>query len=303
MKQYLDLLRLVRAEGFARMDRTGVGTHGVFGAQAKFDLRKGFPLLTTKRVHIRSILHELLWFLKGDTNIKYLHEHQVTIWDEWADPEGDLGRIYGAQWRDWIGPKGEHIDQITEVLERLRTKPDDRRLIVTSWQPGEIEEMALPPCHCLYQFSTQPLTTDERQEVFHGQSGNLSSFATRCYMASDEDMDGYGVPKRRLHLQLYQRSCDLFLGVPFNIASYAFLLEMVAHVLKMQAGTFTHTYGDLHIYDNHVEQVEEQLSRPVGLLPSLEFARRVDSLFDFRFEDFLIEDYHPLPPIKAPIAV
>jgi len=263
------MLMLILRDGFKRKDRTGTGTIGVFGHQAKFDLRDGFPLITTKKMHLKSIIYELLWFLRGDTNTKWLHENgAVRIWDEWADENGDLGRVYGAQWRDWRGPNGEHIDQIKDVMERIRTKPDDRRLIVTAWQPAELDKMALPPCHCFFQFSTQELP-----------AGN-----------------------RRLHLQMYQRSCDTFLGVPFNIAGYALLLQMVAVTLNMEPGVFTHTYGDLHLYMNHLEQVDEQLSRELRPLPRMNIRRR-DSIFDYEYEDFELVDYNPWPAIKAPVSV
>lgn len=265
MKQYLDLLRLVLENGSERTDRTGVGTIGVFGAQARFDLEKSFPLLTTKKLHTRSIIHELLWFLKGDTNIKYLHENKVTIWDEWADENGDLGRVYGAQWRDWIAPDGRHIDQIKSLVEGLKKDPFSRRHIVSAWNPGELDKMALPPCHALFQFYVSP-------------DGGLS-----C--------------------QLYQRSADLFLGVPFNIASYAILTMMLAQVCGLKAREFVHTFGDLHIYKNHLEQVKTQLSREPRALPKLKLNPQRKNLEDFIFEDFTIEGYDPHPAIKAPIAV
>lgn len=305
MKQYLDLLRLVQEEGFHRDDRTGVGTKGVFGAQARFDLRHGFPLLTTKKLHIKSILHELLWFIAGDTNVKYLRDNGVTIWDEWADENGDLGRVYGAQWRSWNYVDGHGnfrvLDQITDVIQRIKDRPDDRRLIVTAWNPGELGQMALPPCHCLFQFSTQLLTFQERWDMLMAKDVNFGFL--RPKEAIDQALIDNRIPERRLHLQLYQRSCDLFLGVPFNVASYAFLLEMVAHVTGMQAGTFIHTYGDLHVYNNHWDQVAEQLSRTPGRLPRLKIKRQVDSIFDFKFDDFEIVDYVAAPSIKAPIAV
>ncbi len=264
MRQYHDLLRLVRENGKERTDRTGVGTLSVFGAQARFDLRESFPLLTTKKLHLRSIIHELLWFLKGDTNIRYLNENKVTIWDEWADENGDLGRVYGAQWRSWRGPNGEVVDQITNVIEQIKRLPDSRRLIVSAWNPAEIEGMALPPCHVLFQF----------------------------YVAEGE-----------LSCQLYQRSADLFLGVPFNIASYALLTLMMAQVTGLRPGDFVHTFGDLHLYLNHLDQAREQLTRECRPLPEMRLNPAVKRIEDFRFEDFELVKYDPHPSIKAPIAV
>ena len=264
MRQYHDLLRLVLEQGRARTDRTGVGTISVFGAQARFDLRETFPLLTTKKLHLKSIIHELLWFLRGDTNVRYLNEHGVTIWDEWADENGNLGRVYGAQWRDWRGPNGEHVDQIENVVTQIRKNPNSRRLIVSAWNPAEIERMALPPCHVLFQF--------------YVNDGELS-----C--------------------QLYQRSADLFLGVPFNIASYSLLTMMVAQVCGLTSGEFVHTFGDLHLYQNHLEQAREQLSRECRPLPRMRLNPAVKNIRDFRFEDFQLENYDPHPAIRAPIAV
>ena len=264
MKTYLDLLRFVRDTGVSKEDRTGTGTLAVFGAQIRMELASGFPLLTTKKLHLRSIIHELLWFLQGSTNVSYLRENKVTIWDEWADENGDLGRVYGAQWRDWITADGRHIDQIRNVIDQIRRNPDSRRLIVSAWNPGEIDQMALPPCHALFQFV-----------VLDGQ----------------------------LHCQLYQRSADLFLGVPFNIASYALLLMMVAQVTDLKPGTFVHTFGDLHLYKNHLDQVDEQLSREPLPLPTMRLNPAVRDIFDFRYEDFTLENYTAHPSIKAPIAV
>lgn len=264
MQQYLDLLRHIKNNGTIKSDRTGTGTISTFGYQMRFDLSQGFPLLTTKKLHLRSIIYELLWFLRGDTNIRYLHEHNVTIWDEWADPNGDLGHIYGYQWRSWPTPDGKHIDQITQVINQIRKNPDSRRLIVSAWNVAEIDTMALPPCHTLFQF----------------------------YVADN-----------KLSCQLYQRSADVFLGVPFNIASYALLTQMVAQVTGLEIGTFVHTLGDAHIYLNHTEQVDLQLSRTPRALPIMKINPDVRSIFDFQYEDFSLENYDPYPSIKAPIAV
>ncbi|MEP9371776.1 thymidylate synthase [Mesorhizobium sp. KR1-2] len=264
MRQYLDLLRHVLDNGVDRGDRTGTGTRSVFGYQMRFDLADGFPVTTTKKLHLKSIIHELLWFLKGDTNIKYLHDHGVTIWDEWADANGDLGPVYGAQWRSWPAPNGERIDQIANLLTQLRTNPNSRRLIVSAWNPAEVDEMALPPCHCLFQFY---------------------------------------VSEGRLSCQLYQRSGDIFLGVPFNIASYALLTMMVAQVTGLKPGDFVHTLGDAHIYSNHFEQAREQLARTPKPLPTMWINPEVKDLFAFRFEDFRLENYEADPTIRAPIAV
>lgn len=264
MRQYHDLLRLVLDRGRPRHDRTGVGTLSVFGAQARFDLRERFPLLTTKKLHLKSIIYELLWFLRGDTNVRYLNEHGVTIWDEWADDNGDLGRVYGAQWRDWRGANGNHVDQIANVIAQIKTNPQSRRLIVNAWNAAEVEKTALPPCHVLFQFY---------------------------------------VNEGKLSCQLYQRSADLFLGVPFNIASYSLLTMMVAQVCDLRVGDFVHTFGDLHLYSNHLEQAREQLTRECRLLPHMQLNPDVHRLEDFRFEDFTLLDYNPHPSIKAPIAV
>jgi thymidylate synthase len=264
MVQYLQLLRHVLEHGRPKADRTGTGTRSVFGAQARFDLRTSFPVLTTKKLHLRSIIYELLWFIRGETNVRWLQENRVTIWDEWADEEGNLGRIYGAQWCDWRAPDGRSINQLDEVIREIRQNPDSRRLIVTAWNPGEIGEMALPPCHALFQFFVQ--------------DGELS-----C--------------------QLYQRSADIFLGVPFNIASYALLTCMVAQVCGLKPGEFVHTFGDLHLYSNHVEQAQLQLSREPRRPPRLELNPDVRALRDFTFEDIRVLDYDPHPRIKAPVAV
>jgi thymidylate synthase len=264
VQEYHQLLRLVLEKGRSKNDRTGTGTISYFGAQARFDLRQGFPLITTKRVHFKSIVYELLWFLRGDTNIRFLTDHDVTIWNEWADEKGDLGRVYGAQWRDWRTADGKPVDQIAQIVEMIRTNPDSRRLIVSAWNPGELGEMALPPCHALFQFY-----------VLDGQ----------------------------LSCQLYQRSADLFLGVPFNIASYALLTQMMAAVCGLEPGDFVHTLGDLHIYKNHLDQVREQLSRTPRPLPRILFRRIPERLEDFRYEDIELLKYDPYPAIKAPIAV
>jgi len=264
MKQYLDLMRHVREHGIRKEDRTGTGTLSVFGHQLRFDLADGFPLVTTKKVHLRSIIHELLWFLQGATNIRYLHDNKVTIWDEWADENGELGPVYGYQWRSWPTADGRHIDQISQVLEQIRNNPDSRRIIVSAWNVADVERMALPPCHAFFQF----------------------------YVA-----DG------RLSCQLYQRSADIFLGVPFNIASYALLLQMVAQVTGLEAGEFVHTFGDAHLYLNHLEQTDLQLARAPRPLPRMRLNPGVTDLFAFSFDDFELEDYDPHPHIKAPVAV
>ena len=266
MKQYLELLQHVIDNGQFRDDRTGTGTYSVFGAQQRFDLRNGFPCLTTKKLHLRSIIHELLWFLNGDTNIKYLNENRVTIWDEWADDNGDLGRVYGAQWTDWKTPEGGSINQIEQVIEQIKNNPTSRRLMVSAWNPGELHLMALPPCHSLFQF------------YVNTERGELS-----C--------------------QLYQRSADLFLGVPFNIASYALLTMMVAQVCDLKPGDFVHTFGDLHLYANHIEQAKLQLTREPRELPSMRINPGVKAIDDFTFNDFELVNYEPHPTIKAPISV
>ena len=264
MKAYLDLLRHIQAHGTVKSDRTGTGTISTFGYQMRFDLSEGFPVLTPKRLHLRSIIHELLWFLRGDTNIAYLRENGVTIWDEWADADGNLGPVYGSQWRSWPAPDGRHIDQIAQVVDQIERNPDSRRLIVSAWNVAEIDRMALPPCHALFQF----------------------------YVA-----DG------RLSCQLYQRSADVFLGVPFNIASYALLTMMIAQVTGLVPGEFVHTLGDAHIYLNHREQVALQLTRTPRPLPVMRINPDVRSIFGFRYEDFSLDGYDPYPSIKAPVAV
>lgn len=264
MKQYLDLMRHVRDNGIQRTDRTGTGTISLFGYQMRFDLADGFPVVTTKKLHLRSIIHELLWFLQGDTNIRYLKENGVRIWDEWADENGDLGPVYGSQWRSWPAADGQKIDQISNVIEMIRKTPDSRRLIVSAWNPAEVDNMALPPCHSLFQF----------------------------YVS-----DG------KLSCQLYQRSADILLGVPFNIASYALLTMMIAQVCELEVGDFVHTFGDAHLYLNHLQQVELQLSREPYPLPTMTLNPDIKSVFDFTFDDIVLNDYQSHPAIKAPIAV
>ena len=264
MQNYLDLLRYIKENGTDKTDRTGTGTRSVFGYQLRYDLSRGFPLVTTKKVHLKSIIYELLWFLKGDTNVKYLRENGVTIWDEWADAEGNLGPVYGAQWRSWHGADGKVIDQISEVIDQIKKNSDSRRLIVSAWNVAELPKMALAPCHAMFQF----------------------------YVA-----DG------KLSLQLYQRSADVFLGVPFNIASYTLLLMMVAQVCDLEVGEYVHTFGDVHIYNNHFEQVEKQLSREPKSLPTMKLNPEIKNIFDFDFNDFTLENYDPHPGIKAPVAI
>ncbi len=264
MKQYLDLLNRILTEGHKKTDRTGTGTLSVFGHQMRFNLEEGFPLLTTKKLHLKSIIYELLWFLRGDTNVRYLQEHGVRIWNEWADENGDLGPVYGHQWRSWPDYKGGTIDQIQNVIDTIKARPDSRRMVVSAWNPAEVDEMALPPCHCLFQF----------------------------YVA-----DG------RLSLQLYQRSADTFLGVPFNIASYALLLQMMAQVTGLRAGDFVHTTGDTHLYLNHLEQARLQLTRTPRPLPKMHLNPEVTNLFDFKYEDFQLTDYAPWPHIPAQVSV
>ena len=269
MRQYLDLLQLVLEQGRFKADRTGTGTQSIFGHQMRFDLREGFPLVTTKKLHLKSIVHELLWFLAGDTNIAYLRDNGVGIWDEWADENGDLGPVYGRQWRAWATPDGGAIDQIKDVVAEIKANPFSRRLVVSAWNPADIPAMKLAPCHCLFQFYVQD--------------------------------DAAGV--RRLSCQLYQRSGDVFLGVPFNIASYALLTHMVAHVCGLEVGDFVHSFGDAHLYSNHVGQARLQLTRAPKALPVLRLNQAVTSLFDFKYEDVVFEGYEPWPLIRAPVAV
>jgi thymidylate synthase len=264
MKQYLDLLDHIVTQGTQKGDRTGTGTISTFGYQMRFDLSEGFPMLTTKKLHLRSIIHELLWFIAGDTNIKYLKDNGVRIWDEWADENGDLGPVYGYQWRSWPAPNGQTVDQLKDLVNQIKTNPNSRRHIITAWNPADIPNMALPPCHCLFQF----------------------------YVA-----DG------KLSCQLYQRSADTFLGVPFNIASYALMTHMMAQVCDLEVGEFIHSFGDVHLYNNHLEQTQEQLSRTPRKLPKLKMNPNVKDIFDFKFEDFEIVDYDPMPHIKAAVSV
>lgn len=264
MQAYLDLLRHIAENGTIKTDRTGVGTRSIFGYQMRFDLAQGFPLVTTKKVHFKSVVHELLWFLKGDTNIHYLQQHGVRIWNEWADEHGDLGPVYGKQWRSWACPDGKTIDQLSDIIDTIRKSPDSRRLVVSAWNVADLPQMALSPCHCLFQF----------------------------YVA-----DG------KLSCQLYQRSGDVFLGVPFNIASYALLTQMVAHVCGLQVGDFVHTFGDVHLYNNHIEQAQLQLTRPPLPLPTIRLNPNVTNLFEFTYDDIELIDYQAHPPIAAPVAV
>lgn len=264
MQNYLELLQHILDNGNEKTDRTKTGTKSIFGYQLRYDVSQGFPLVTTKKVHVKSIIHELLWFLKGDTNVKYLQDHDVKIWNEWADENGNLGPVYGAQWRSWKGADGNVIDQISEVITQIKENPDSRRLIVSAWNVAEVPNMALAPCHAMFQF----------------------------YVAEG-----------KLSLQLYQRSADVFLGVPFNIASYALLLMMVAQVCELEVGDYIHSFGDVHIYNNHVEQVKKQLSRTPKALPVMKLNPEIKNIFDFKYEDFTLENYDPHPGIKAPVAV
>jgi thymidylate synthase len=269
MEQYLQLLKKIMETGVDKSDRTGTGTRSLFGYQMRFDLQNGFPLVTTKKLHLKSIIYELLWFLKGDTNVKYLQDHGVKIWDEWADENGDLGPVYGRQWRSWEGANGKTVDQVSELIDQLKTNPDSRRMIISAWNVADLPNMKLMPCHCLFQFYTTP-----------SESG-----------------------KRKLSCQLYQRSADVFLGVPFNIASYALLTMMIAQVVDMEPGEFIHSFGDAHLYKNHFEQAELQLSRTPFPLPEMKLNPEVKNIFDFKFEDFELKDYQSHPSIKAPVAV
>jgi len=274
MEQYLQLLQKIINEGADKSDRTGTGTRSLFGYQMRFDLNKGFPLVTTKKLHLKSIIHELLWFLKGDTNIKYLKENSVKIWDEWADENGDLGPVYGKQWRSWEGADGKVIDQVSQLIHQLKTNPDSRRMIVSAWNVADLPEMHLMPCHCLFQFYASPPTPLQM-----------------------------GEGRRKLSCQLYQRSADVFLGVPFNIASYALLTMMIAQVCDMEPGDFVHSFGDVHLYKNHFEQAELQLTRKPFPLPEMKINSEVKNIFDFKYEDFELINYQSHPGIKAPVAV
>ena len=273
MQEYLGLLKHILDKGVSKMDRTGVGTMSCFGYQMRFDLGLGFPLVTTKKMHLKSIVYELLWFLRGETNIRYLKENGVSIWDEWADEHGELGPVYGKQWRDWEGPAGQHVDQITQVIQQIKNNPDSRRMIVSAWNVSDLPKMALMPCHALFQFYVSP------------------------------PIEAMGEEKGRLSCQLYQRSADVFLGVPFNIASYALLTMMIASVCDLSPGEFIHSFGDVHLYSNHIEQAKLQLQRNPFPLPKMKINPGVKSIFDFQWSDFSLEDYQYHPPIKAPIAV
>jgi thymidylate synthase len=273
MKQYLDLMRHVLENGAQKHDRTGTGTISVFGYQMRFNLKEGFPLVTTKKLHLKSIIHELIWFLSGDTNIQYLKDNGVKIWDEWADADGNLGPVYGYQWRSWPTPDGRHIDQISQVVKTLKNNPDSRRIMVSAWNVGDVEHMALPPCHSLFQFYVEPANSLK------------------------------GETRGKLSCQLYQRSADIFLGVPFNIASYALLTMMMAQVCDLDYGDFVHTFGDAHLYNNHIEQTNLQLSREPRPLPTMRINPDVKDIFDFKFEDFTLENYDPWPHIKGVVAV
>ena len=301
MKQYLDLLQYVLDYGTERLDRTGTGTVGVFGYQMRFPLSEGFPCLTTKKLHLRSIIYELLWFLRGETNIGYLKEHGVSIWDEWADANGDLGPVYGSQWRSWPDGRGGTIDQIANVIKEIKENPYSRRLMVTAWNPAEIEEMALPPCHCLFQFYVEPVAPSSQWSVVSGQCADASTAAAP--LTTDQQPLTTKVPKGRLSCQLYQRSADIFLGVPFNIASYALLTMMVAQVCGLEPGDFVHTLGDAHIYKNHLDQVRLQLTREPRPLPTMRINPEVKDIFGFDYSDFQLENYNPHPHIKGEVSV
>lgn len=337
MKQYQDLMAEVFAKGTPKKDRTGTGTLSIFGHQMRFNLQEGFPLVTTKRCHLRSIIHELLWFLKGDTNIQYLKDNGVTIWDEWADKNGDLGPVYGKQWRAWTAHDEVHtgnkkiiaemeedgweeagyreasmlltkdIDQIAKVMDQLKNDPDNRRIIVSAWNVADLDDMALAPCHAFFQFYTREMSLDERVQWAEENDNELWSDYIHATFVDENTrlgwLDKSGVPTRKLSCQLYQRSCDIFLGLPFNIASYALLIHMFAQQANMAVGDFVWTGGDVHLYSNHLEQARTQLGRTPRELPKLIIKRKPDSIFDYKFEDFEIENYNPHPAIKAPVAI
>ncbi|EBZ2963311.1 thymidylate synthase [Salmonella enterica subsp. enterica serovar Enteritidis] len=337
MKQYQDLMAEVFAKGTPKKDRTGTGTLSIFGHQMRFNLQEGFPLVTTKRCHLRSIIHELLWFLKGDTNIQYLKDNGVTIWDEWADKNGDLGPVYGKQWRAWTAHDEVHtgnkkiiaemeedgweeagyreasmlltkdIDQIAKVMDQLKNDPDNRRIIVSAWNVADLDDMALAPCHAFFQFYTREMSLDERVQWAEENDNELWSDYIHATFVDENTrlgwLDKAGVPTRKLSCQLYQRSADVFLGVPFNIASYALLIHMFAQQANMAVGDFVWTGGDVHLYSNHLEQARTQLGRTPRALPKLIIKRKPDSIFDYKFEDFDIEGYDPHPAIKAPVAI
>lgn len=317
MKQYLDLALDVLATGVDKSDRTGTGTRSVFGRQMRFDLSKGFPLLTTKKLHFKSIAIELLWLISGSTNIQFMKDNGVTIWDEWATPEGELGPVYGKQWRQWSSFEPEYpdleegyghgkvVDQLAQVIERIKTNPDCRRLIVSAWNPADIPKMALPPCHAFFQFWTRELTLEERRKmatpgivVYNPAYADLDPSTM-----VDQDLDKWGIPRRALSCHMYQRSADTFLGVPYNIASYALLTHMVAHLTGLQVGEFIHSLGDVHFYKNHFDQINEQLKRSPRPLPTLRIGREVKSIDDFKYEDLILEGYDPHPAIKAEVSV
>lgn len=337
MKQYQDLMAEVFAKGTPKKDRTGTGTLSIFGHQMRFNLQEGFPLVTTKRCHLRSIIHELLWFLKGDTNVKYLNDNGVTIWDEWKNKDGDLGPVYGKQWRAWTAHDEVHtgnkkiiaemeedgweeagyreasmlltkdIDQIAKVMDQLKNDPDNRRIIVSAWNVADLDDMALAPCHAFFQFYTREMSLDERVQWAEENDNELWSDYIHATFVDENTrlgwLDKAGVPTRKLSCQLYQRSADVFLGVPFNIASYALLIHMFAQQANMAVGDFVWTGGDVHLYSNHLEQARTQLGRTPRALPKLIIKRKPDSIFDYKFEDFEIENYNPHPSIKAPVAI
>lgn len=299
MVSYQQLLQHILTTGSEKTDRTGTGTISIFGYQMRFDLTGGFPMVTTKKLHLKSIIHELLWFLKGDTNIKYLNDNGVHIWDEWARIDGDLGPVYGKQWRSWEGANNETIDQISNVINRLNTNPDCRRLIVSAWNVADLNKMALAPCHCLFQFNTRLIPAD----VVYEMAGVMYDDWKHDKNISLEGLYELGYPKYYLDCQLYQRSADVFLGVPFNIASYALLTMMIAQVVNMVPGDFIHTFGDVHIYKNHIEQVKEQLSRKPFFMPQIQINKSVTNIFDFKYDDFVLVNYNHHPAIKAQVAV